>query len=48
MEGSFIVHPLERPLCFLSNDIDIGYGLEEVLLLDLIFDVSVDQERVSF
>ena len=47
MERSVLIHPLDGPLSFLSDNVDICDGREEELFLLSIFDVGVDQERVG-
>ena len=48
MESSTLIHPLHSPLSFFSHNINVSYSIKEILLLDLIFDVCVNQKRVCF
>lgn len=47
MEGPLVVHPLHGPLRLLADDIDIGNGGKEVVLLIGVLDVGIDEERVG-
>lgn len=46
MKSSTLIHPLHSPLSFFSHNIDVSYCIKEILLLNLIFDVGVNQKRV--
>ena len=47
MEAAVAVHPLHCPLRLLSNDVEILHCVEELLLLVLVLDVGIDQQRVG-
>lgn len=47
VEGALVVHPLHGPLRLLADDVDVGDGGEEVVLLVGVLDVGVDEQRVG-
>lgn len=47
MEAAIFVHPFHSPLGFLLDNINIFYGIEQIIFFILIFDISVNQKWVS-
>ena len=47
MEATVAIHPLHCPLRLLSNDINFVHCVEEVMLLVLVLDVGINQQRVG-
>ena len=47
MEGAVAVHPFHGPLSLLADHVDVLDGREQEVLLLLVLDVGVDQQRVG-